>query len=208
MDYYAGLDVSLELTSVCIVDKDGKIIRETKVASEPAALAALFAGLGLPLTRIGLEASPLSEWLHEGLTAAGHEVVLLETRHVKAALTFTTAIDEPTRFSSSRAVGAHLGLTPRKYQSGETDVTGGISKAGDAMARTALYDAAVALLYKARPSALKAWALAVARRRGAKRALVALARKLATVLHRMWISGEVFRWRMENDPAPVAAAAA
>jgi transposase len=80
----------LEQSSVCIVDKDGKVIREVKVASEPEALVTLFGGLGLPLTRIGLEAGPLSQWLHAGLTAAGYEVVLLETRHVKAGLSAMT----------------------------------------------------------------------------------------------------------------------
>lgn len=343
MDYYAGIDVSLEQSSVCIVDKDGKIIREVKVASEPEALAALFGGLGLELTRIGLEAGPLSQWLHAGLTAAGHEVVLLETRHVKAglsamtvktdrkdargiaqllrmgwfrpvhcktvsaqevrallvgrkllqgkmldlelgirgllrgfglkvgviskgqfaarirdlvaghamlekiaepmlrardalraefnllhrqmlaivrtdeicrrlmtvpgvgplvALTFKTGVDDPDRFTSSKTVGAHFGLTPKKYQSGETDITGGITRTGDAMVRVALYEAAQTLLTRSqRFSTLKRWAMDVAKRRGMKRAKVALARKLATVLHRMWIDGSDFRWGKEAAAA-------
>src|SRR5690242_4522354 len=86
MDHYAGIDVSLERSSVCVVDATGRIVREAKVASEPEALVAFFGRLGLPLTRVGLEAGPLSQWLHAGLTAAGLEAVLLETRHVKAAL--------------------------------------------------------------------------------------------------------------------------
>src|SRR5688572_16593130 len=86
MEHYAGIDVSLELSSVCVVDSSGRIIRETKVASEPEALVGFFGQLGLPLVRIGLEAGPLSQWLHAGLTGAGFEAVLLETRHVKAAL--------------------------------------------------------------------------------------------------------------------------
>src|SRR4051794_40015610 len=86
MEHYAGIDVSLERSSVCVVDAAGRIVRETKVASEPEALVRLFGQLGLPLTRIGLEAGPLSQWLHAGLTKAGFEAVLLETRHVKAAL--------------------------------------------------------------------------------------------------------------------------
>src|SRR3712207_5311284 len=86
MEHYAGIDVSLERSSVCVVDAAGKIVREAKVASEPEALVRLFAQLGLPLARIGLEAGPLSQWLHAGLTEAGFEAVLLETRHVKAAL--------------------------------------------------------------------------------------------------------------------------
>ena len=86
MEHYAGIDVSLERSSVCVVDATGKIIREAKVASEPEALAGFFAGLGLAVTRIGLEAGPLSQWLHAGLSETGFEAVLLETRHVKAAL--------------------------------------------------------------------------------------------------------------------------
>src|ERR671910_421991 len=90
MDYYAGIDVSLELSSVCILDASGQIVREAKVASEPEALTTYLSGLGLPLTRVGLEAGPLSQWLHAGLVQAGFEVVLLETRHVKAALSAMT----------------------------------------------------------------------------------------------------------------------
>src|SRR5919201_5011943 len=86
MTHFAGIDVSLERSSVCVVDATGRIVREAKVASEPGALVRFFQALGLPLTRLGLEAGPLSQWLHAGLTAAGFEVVLLETRHVKAAL--------------------------------------------------------------------------------------------------------------------------
>jgi transposase len=86
MDHYAGIDVSLELSSVCLLDASGQIVREAKVASEPEALTAFLAGLNLPLTRVGLEAGPLSQWLHAGLQKAGFDVVLLETRHVKAAL--------------------------------------------------------------------------------------------------------------------------
>jgi transposase len=114
------------------------------------------------------------------------------------AITFTSAIDDPGRFARSRAVGAHFGLTPKKYQSGETDVTGGISKVGDAMVRSALYEAANVMLTRAgRLSSLKRWALAVAGRRGMKRAKVALARKLASVLHRMWLDGTGFRFGKE-----------
>lgn len=343
MDYYAGIDVSLELSSVCIVNQDGKIFREVKVASDPEALIGLFGGLGVALSRIGLEAGPLSQWLHAGLTAGGYDVVLLETRHVKAglsamtvktdrkdargiahllrmgwfrpvhcktnsaqeirvllvgrkllqskmgdleqgirgllrgfglkvgviskgrfaarirelvagqamletvaepmlrardalraeftllhrqilaivrrddlcrrlmtvpgvgplvALTFKSGIDDPSRFTSSKTVGAHFGLTPKKYQSGETDITGGITRTGDAMVRMALYEAAQVLLTRSqRFSSLKRWALEVAKRRGMKRAKVALARKLATVLHRMWIDGSDFRWGKEITSA-------
>src|ERR671912_1156739 len=86
MEHYAGIDVSLEQSSICVVDATGRIVRETKVPSEPEALVTLFRQLSVPVTRIGLEAGPLSQWLHAGLARAGFEAVLLETRHVKAAL--------------------------------------------------------------------------------------------------------------------------
>ena len=84
MDYYAGIDVSLKDSSVCVVDATGRIVREVKVLSEPEALVACFRGLGIAVARIGLEAGPLSQWLHAGLSEAGFEAVLLETRHVTA----------------------------------------------------------------------------------------------------------------------------
>lgn len=350
MNYYAGIDVSLEQSSVCIVDEQGKIVREVKMASEPGALAELFTGLGFPLARVGMEAGPLSQWLHEGLAVSGYDVVLMETRQVKAALsamtvktdrkdargiaqmlrmgwyrsvhrkslaaqevrtlltarkllvgkivdvemtvrgllrgfglkvgmttkpkfaarvralmsgqetleaviepllrcrdvlreemaglhrkvlgivraddlcrrlmtapgvgavtalTFCAGVDDPARFTSSRAVGAHFGLTPRRYQSGETDVIGSITKAGDESVRSTLYEAALSLLVKVKkPSALKAWGLAVAKRRGLKRAIVAVARKLAVVLHRMWMDGTEFRWSREPTAQPIEAVAA
>ncbi|CAH1662201.1 hypothetical protein CHELA20_40018 [Hyphomicrobiales bacterium] len=107
-------------------------------------------------------------------------------------------MDGPERFSRSRAVGAHFGLTPKKYQSGETDITGADSRVGDPMARTALYEGAHIILTRAvRFSTLKRWAMEVAKRRGKKRAKVALARKLAIVLHRMWMDDTSFRWGRE-----------
>jgi transposase len=283
MEHYAGIDVSLESASVCVVDGTGRVVREAKIASEPAALVGWFHQLGVELARVGLEAGPLSQWLYAGMRDAGLAVELLETRHVRdafkampvktdrkdargigqlmrlgwfrsvhckslpaqetralltarklvqskhhdtemslrgilrgfglkvgktsqrtfanrvrelvaghptllvvaeallaaraalgeqlsklekrvrslarddrrvrrlmsapgvgaiVALTFVAAIDEPARFRSSKAVGAHFGLTPKKYQSGETDVTGRISKIGDAGVRTMLYEAA------------------------------------------------------------------
>ncbi len=121
------------------------------------------------------------------------------------AVTFTSAVDDPARFRRSKDVGAHFGLTPRKYQSGETDRTGRISRAGDAMVRGMLFEAANAMLTRvARFSSLKAWALRIAGRHGMAKAKVALARKLAVVLHRIWVDGTEFRWGRE----PAAAAAA
>jgi transposase len=90
MEHYAGIDVSLELSSVCVVDAKGKIVKEAKISSDPVALVTFFRGLGIAIERIGLEAGPLSQWLHAGLTQSGFEVVLLETRHVKAALSAMT----------------------------------------------------------------------------------------------------------------------
>jgi transposase len=118
------------------------------------------------------------------------------------ALTFRATVDQPQRFARSKAVGAHFGLTPRRFQSGETDYDGKISKCGDAMMRTALYEAAQVLLTRTQKwSWLKAWGMQVARRRGGKKAIIALARRLAVILHRMWIDGTEFRWRKLIDTA-------
>jgi transposase len=338
--HFAGLDVSLEETAICVVDEEGRIVREARVASEPEALVAFLRGLGLALERVGLEACSLSAWLYEGLAAAGLPAVCIETRRAKAAmgampnktdrndargiaqimrtgwyravhvkspacrswrallaarrlvlnkmrdvenglrallreaglklgrparkelaarvreltagdpvlsavaepllavvevmsrelagltkqvlavvrdepvcrrlmgvpgvgpltaLAFRATIDRPDRFRRSRDVGAHLGLTPKRYQSGETDVQGGISRCGDELARTALYEAAHSLLVRSRKwSALRAWGMQVAKRRGIARARVAVARKLAVVMHRVWVDGAEFRWGKED----------
>jgi transposase len=334
MEHFAGIDVSLEMSSVCVVDATGRIVREAKVASEPEALVAWFHGLGIDVTRVGLEAGPLSQWLFAAMREAGLAVELLETRHVRdafkampvktdrkdargiaqlmrlgwfrpvhcksapaqetralltarkllqtkridvemslrgvlrgfglkvgpttprsfaarirelveghpvltavaeallaarevlgtqlrglerrlrdrareddrarllmttpgvgviVALTYVAAMDDPGRFRSSKAVGAHFGLTPKRYQSGETDVTGRISKVGDAGVRTALYEAANVILTRpVKGSALKSWAARIANRAGLRKAKVALARKLAVVLHRMLVDGTPF----------------
>lgn len=114
---------------------------------------------------------------------------------VFSVLAFVSTIEAPERFSRSRSVGAHLGLTPRRYQSGEVDRSGRISRCGDALARTLLYEAAVVILARVkRASGLKDWAQAIARRSGAGKARVALARKLSVILHSIWRSGEPFRW--------------
>jgi transposase len=334
MGHYAGIDVSLECSSVCVVDASGKIVREGKVASEPVTLITWLGSLGVNLERIGLEAGPLSQWLYGALRETGLAVELLETRHVKTALstmpvktdrndargiaqlmrlgwfrpvhcksmaaqevralltarklvqsklydiemslrgilrgfglkvgpttsqsfaarinhlvdgqtsleavaaallslhavalrefksleksvrqisradarvrllmstpgvgplvalTYVAAIDDPARFTSSKSVGAYFGLTPKKYQSGETDVSGRISKMGDGSVRTALYEAAHVILTRPiKGGALKSWAMKLARRAGMMKAKVALARKLAVVMHRMWIDAIKF----------------
>jgi transposase len=335
MDYFAGLDVSVKATSVCIVDDTGKSIREVKVASEPEALLAVLNTPAYHFKRIGLEAGPLSQWLFSTLAEAGLPVICVETRHMRAvlkaqinktdrndargiaqmmrvglyrpvhvktlrsqklrmllvhrklrqsksiaiendlrgtlrnfglkvgvagtakfearikelvenfpdlaalvepllvvrrvlreqiavlhrrllaivrndevcrrlmttpgvgpvvALTYRATIDVPARFRNSRAVGAVMGLTPCKYQSGQSDRTGAISKCGDEMLRVMLYEAAQILLMRSTKwSWLKAWAMQIARRRGIKKAIVALARRLAVIMHRIWVDGTEFR---------------
>ena len=343
MEHFAGLDVSLNETSICIVDDAGRIVRETKVASEPDALLAVLKNTAYHFKRIGLEAGPLSQWLYSALAEVNLPVICVETRHMRAvlkaqinktdrndargiaqmmraglyrpvhvktlrsqklrmllthrkllqskaiaiendlrgtlrnfglkvgvvgaarfearirelveklpdlavlvepllivrrtlreqlgilhrhvldlarddevcrrlmtvpgigpvvALSFRASIDVPARFRNSRAVGAALGLTPCKYQSGESDHTGAISKCGDEMMRVMLYEAAQILLMRATKwSWLKAWAMQIARRRGVKKAIVALARRLAVIMHRIWIDGTEFRWTRQAATA-------
>ena len=349
MKYYAGLDVSLEETAICVVDETGRIVKETRAASAPQALIVALSGLGLPLERIGLEACSLAAWLHDGLSEAGLPAICIETRranaamktmpnktdhndaralaqimrtgwyrqvHVKTrqcrlwrsllvarrtvlnemrsienvvravlrergiklgtpsragfaarvrelagddalvmpvvgplltilatmldqlarltkqvldvvrkeevcrrlmsvpgvgpitALAFRATIDRPDRFKRSRDVGAHLGLTPARYQSGETDIQGRISRCGDELARTALYEAAHTLLVRSKKwSSLRAWGIKIARHRGMARARVAVARKLAVILHRMWSDQTAFRFGKEPCAAAAPAAA-
>ena len=121
------------------------------------------------------------------------------------ALCFLATIDDPTRFKRSRSVGAYVGLTTRRYASGEVDWTGRISKCGDKLLRSYLYEAANVLLTRvAKWSALKAWGIRLAKRSGLRKAKVAVARKLAVILHRMWIEGTEFNWSSKetaNQPA-------
>jgi transposase len=121
---------------------------------------------------------------------------------VLSVLAYVSMVEDPTRFSHSRSVGAHIGLTPRQYQSGEIDRAGRISKCGDTLARTLMYEAAVVLMTRVkRTSGLKDWAEAIAKRSGVGKARVALARKLSVILHRMWCSGEPFRWSEQPTSA-------
>src|SRR6516162_735422 len=111
------------------------------------------------------------------------------------ALTYRATVDVPARFRKSKSVGAVFGLTSAKYQSGEIDRSGRISRCGDEMMRAMLYEAAQILLVRsAKWSWLKAWAMKIARHRGLKKAIVALARRLAVIMHRMWVDGTEFRW--------------
>jgi transposase len=118
------------------------------------------------------------------------------------ALTYRATIDVPARFRKSKSVGAVFGLTPARDQSGERDRPGAISRCGDEMMRTTLYEAAqVMLLRSAKWSWLKAWAMKVAKHRGMKKAIVALARRLAVIMHRIWTDGTEFRWSREAAAA-------
>jgi transposase len=117
---------------------------------------------------------------------------------VVSVLAYVSTIEDPARFARSRSVGAHMGLTPRQYQSGEVDRSGRISRCGDTLARTLMYEAAVVILTRVkRPSSLKDWAQGIAKRAGIGKARVALARKLSVILHSIWRSGEAFRWSQE-----------
>jgi transposase len=343
MKHFAGLDVSVKDTSVCIVDDTGRIVREVKVASEPEALLVALTSPVYRFKRIGLEAGPLSQWLFSALAEAGLPAICVETRHMRAvlqaqvnktdrndargmaqmmraglyrpvhvktmrsqklrmllthrkllqskaiaidndlrgtlrnfglkvgmvgaskfearirvlvedlpdlaelvepllivrrtlreqigilhgrllaivrtddvcrrlmtvpgvgpvvALTYRATVDVPARFRNSKAVGAVFGLTPCKYQSGEIDRSGGISRCGDEMMRAMLYEAAhIMLVRSTKWSWLKAWAMKIARHRGLKKAIVALARRLAVILHRIWVDGSEFRWTREQAMA-------
>ncbi|ANY77092.1 transposase (plasmid) [Microvirga ossetica] len=346
MKHYAGLDVSVKETSVCVVDETGRICRETKVPSHPDDLAQVLHDPAWRLERIGLEAGPLSQWLFSGLAEAGLPIVCIETRHTKAflkaqvnksdrndargiaqmmrvnlfrpvhvktltsqkrralltarkllqekaiafendirgllrnfglkvgivgaakfdirirelldclpdlaeiiepllasrrklreeferlhrkllsivrddgvcrrlmtipgvgpvvALAYASTIDVPARFRNSKAVGASLGLTPVLHQSGESNRIGRVSLCGDGMMRTLLYEAAQVMLTNVHVkwSWLKAWAMNIAKRRGGRKAIVALARRLGVIMHRIWSDGTVFRWTRESIPAAV-----
>jgi transposase len=337
MDYYAALDVSLRTVNLCVIDEQGKIKAEAKLASEVEDIVSYLRGLDYEVSSVGLEAGTLTQYLTYGLQSAGFEVICMEARQVKAALsamrnktdkhdargiaqilrsgwyrrvhvksieshhirallssrkavlskcidlenevrglfkvfgiklapklghgafdaavratieadaalahallpllearltlyqtfreldnrtrkraqqdpvcqrlmsapgvgfvtalTFKAAVDDPTRFKRSRTVAAHFGLTPRRLQSGEMDHPGRISRAGDPDVRATLYTAAHAMMTRgAKWSSLKVWGLQLAKTRGHRRAVVAVARKLAVTLHRMWIDGTRFRW--------------
>ena len=117
-------------------------------------------------------------------------------------LAYMTGVESPARFRRSSSVAAYFGMTPARYQSGEVDRAGRVSKCGDGMVRGLLFEAAKVLLSRsARPCALQSWGQALAKRIGTKKATMAVARKLAVILHRMWATGATFRW---PTPAPAA----
>lgn len=338
MEVHVGLDVSLDETSVCLVDTAGHKIMETTVLSDPATVCEALKPHVTGIARIGIEASSLGVWLARELKAEGLPVTVVEARHMRAslsamrnktdrndahgiaqmmrmgwfravhikgddtqqlksflanrrllkrklidlqnhirgilrahglrvgaagssafdgrvrelientdhmfrvmleslldvrnamlesfgklhslllqivkhdpvcrrfmtvpgvgpvaALSFKVTIEDPRRFKRSRTVGAHLGLTPRRYQSGTSvDRHGGISKMGDVDARSALCEAAASLILRVKSySALKAWAMRIAKRGSTLCAIVAVARKMAVILHRLWIDDAEFNW--------------
>jgi len=336
MEFYAGLDVSLEATSVCVVNGEGKVVREGKLPSDPDAIELFLAEWGIHLKRVGLEAFSFSAWLYAALDEKGLPIVCIETRHTKAALnamlnktdrndargiaqlmrtgwfrpvhvksreaqalrmllagrkallgkvldmenmirglirpfglkvgqvstgkfdgrvrdlvaglaeleqivepllaaraamrlqfarmhrlalaaarndkavrrmmtvpgvgaivalTFRATVDDPGRFRKSTTVGAHFGLTPRRYQSGETDWSGRISKCGDDMTRAMLYEAAIAILTRIPKNfKLRLWGLKLLKKKGLKKAATAVARALAVLLHKIWVDGSTFRY--------------
>lgn len=339
MKLFVGLDVSLAKTAICVISEHGKIIKETEVPSEPEALLRWLGELEGLIAMVGLEAGPLSQWLHRALIESGLDAALMETRQVKGALkampiktdrrdaegiarllhlgwfrpvhcksvsaqetravlgarkavqqsmialemslrgllrnfglkvgaisrgrfearireladgnpmletatapmlraraslrqelallekhvrrlaqedpichrlmtmpgigavvalTFRAAVDDPSRFRSSKRLGPWVGLTPSRNQSGERDVTGGITKAGDVNLRRALCQAATVMMNRGRSTWLRTWGTQLAQRRGRKIAMVALARRIAVILHRIWVDDTVF----EPDAAP------
>jgi transposase len=336
MEHFVGLDVSQDITHVCVVDGTGAILWQGKCNSTPEDIADKIKARAPLATRIGLESGALSTWHWHSLTALGLPVICLDAKHAKAALSmqmnktdkndahglaqivrtgwyrevgvksmnshtvramlgarvrlvemrtevsnhlrgilktfgiviraktgrrfeqrvdelargegmlnqtlrallatfrhltdqiraldklaldfargdkvcrhlmtvpgvgrltaaaFVTAVDDPAKFRKSKTEGAYFGLTPRRYQSGEMDVNGRISKCGDALVRGYLFEAAGALLTRTTKwFALKTWGLRLAKRSGMKKAKVAVARKLAVIMHQMWLTGEEFRW--------------
>jgi len=339
--YYIGIDVSTKESALCILDAKGKIVRESKLPTDPEIIARFIAATGLAIERVGLESGCTAAWLFAGLQRYGWPVICIDARHAAAALqagfrnkndrndargaststgrsgvwvkspeaqrqgrlltaratlqsqlvaientirgllrqegigltdrrtafevavreaigddrlleaavhplletrnavlqhraaldrqilrivrgdpvcrllmtargvgalvslAFKVAVDDPRRFSRSRDVGAHFGLTPREYSSGEVSYRGRISKMGDPEVRRLLYVAASRMLRRdaALWCPLKVWAVRLAQRVGIRRARVALARKLAVVLHAMWSDGQVFQWRRAEASA-------
>jgi transposase len=338
MEYFAGLDVSMDETAICVIDTEGKFVLETKVETDPDAIVAALDRYVGRLRRVGHEAGSLSPWLQVELQQRGLPAVCLEAYHARAALSamrnktdrtdaqgiahilrtgwfkqvhvkseesyrlrlllthrrnlkrkfldienairhsiktfglklgavsrgqfearvreltahdaliagiadcmlraraalwqeylrlhklvvkavskddvcrrflgipgigpisalaFKTSIDDPHRFRRSKTVGAYLGLTARRWQSGTSiDVSGRISKAGDGEVRHPLYEAANIMLTRFKGfSSLKAWGLKIAKKRGHKRACVAVARKLSVIMHAMWRDGSTFQFK-------------
>jgi transposase len=210
MEYFGGLDVSMAETHVCVVTRTGAVVRQAKVPSTPADIAAELAQVPT-CRRILFETGRMAPMLYHGLSQFGLPVVCVESWLVRAsdacrrlmsipgvgqltALAFTAAVDDPQRFRRSRDIGAYLGLVPRRYQSGEIDYTGSISKCGDRRLRTLLYEAANVMLTRYKGTLkLKDWAFAIAKRSTMRKARIALARRLAIIMHSMLRHGTEFK---------------
>src|SRR5260370_436430 len=226
MDHFAGLDVSVKETSICIVDDTGRIVREVKVASEPEALLQVLGNPIYRFKRIGLEAGPLSQWLFSALAEAGLPVICVETRHMRAVLQaqinktdrndargmaqmMRAGLYRPVHVKTLRSQKLRILLTHRKLLQAkaiaiDNDLRGTfrISKCGEEKMRVMLYEAAQIMVVRtAKWSWLKAWAMKIARHRGMKKAIVALARRLAVIMHRIWVDGTEFRWTREVTAA-------
>src|SRR5437660_1384266 len=208
MEHYVGLDVSLKQTSICVVNQVGSVVREGVVDSEPEAIVTFVRSKAPGAVRIGLETGPTATWLWTELKQLGLPVICIDARHAKAVLKMQINKSDRNdaagipRFKRSRSVGAYVGLTTRRHASGEIDWTGRISKCGDAMLRSYLFEAAGVLLTRVpKWSALKAWGMRLAKRNGLRKAKVAVARKLAVILHRMWIDGTEFNWSKKEVAA-------
>ncbi|EIG62222.1 transposase [Bradyrhizobium sp. JR1.5] len=190
MKQYVGLDVSQRETAVCVVNETGQVIFEGKAKSNPGALTDLLNKHAPHAERIGFETGAMASWLWHELRRVELPVVCIDARHAHAA-----------RFRSASTVGAYLGLTPRRSQSGETDTNGKISRWGDRLLRTYLFEAATVLLYRTKKwCSLKAWGIKLAKRIGMKKAKVAIARKIAVILHCIWVDGTSFDW---GQPKPI-----
>jgi transposase len=167
-----------------------------RVAAEPMLATIVEPVLAVLLTVRG-QLAVFERLLRRRARADTDARLLMTTPGVGAvvALAYATTIEDPRRFRRSSSVAAYVGLTPRRYQSGEMDRAGHISRCGDAMLRTYLYEAANVLLRRSmRPSPLSVWGRARAERLGGRKALVAVARKLAVVLHSMWRDRTEFRF--------------
>jgi transposase len=164
-------------------------------------LRSIIDGLLAVHERVGLEQKALDERIRAIAKAdeTARRLMTVPGVGVVTAVAFRFTIDDPARFRSAQSVGAYLGLTPRRQQSGELDRQGHISKWGDRLLRTYLFEAASVLLHRTRRwSALKAWGMRLLKRIGAKKAKVAVARKLAIVLHCIWTAGTEFVWGKEQ----------
>ena len=191
-----GLDVSQKSTAVCVIDGDGNAVWRGTVESDPQAIDSIIRQRAPEVRRVGMETGPLAVWFYHGLRERGdvcRRLMTVPGVGVTTAVAFAAAVDNPERFRRVSDIGPYLGLTPRKYQSGDIDHNGKISKTGCRLTRHMLFEAAsVLLLRHTRDCALQRWAHSLIPRIGLRKALVATTRKLATLLLSIWRSGKEF----------------